>query len=205
MFTGIVETVANVAAITREGSNIHFRMASSIAPELKPDQSVAHNGVCLTVTAVQGDTYDVTAVQETLQKTNLGLLTVGAAVNLERSLKSGDRIDGHFVQGHVDTTGKCASVTVLDGSSLFQFSFSEQFAPLLIEKGSVCVNGVSLTVFNVTNNTFTVAIIPYTLAHTNLAMLAAGDAVNLEFDVLGKYILRNLSLPSGVATASHQS
>ena len=154
------------------------------------DQSVAHNGVCLTVTAINGKEYSVTAVAETLAKTTLGGWAAGDTVNMELALRAGDRLDGHFVQGHADTTGTCIEKKELDGSWLFRFGFAGSFAPLLIEKGSVCINGVSLTVFNVGKDEFTVTIIPYTYEHTNFNQLKEGDAVNLEFDVLGKYALR---------------
>jgi riboflavin synthase len=190
MFTGIIETKATVAAIAHEGSNVHFTMDSSITHELRIDQSVAHNGVCLTVVAIEGTQYTVTAVAETLNKTNLGRWKVGDSVNLERSLRVGDRLDGHFVQGHTDTTATCIEKQTLDGSWLFRFRYPMQFAMLMIEKGSVCINGVSLTVFNVSGNEFTVTIIPYTFEHTNFGTLEAGDTVNIEFDVLGKYMLR---------------
>jgi riboflavin synthase len=190
MFTGIIETKATVAAIAHEGSNVHFTMDSSITQELRIDQSVAHNGVCLTVVAIAGSRYTVTAVAETLQKTNLSHWKVGDRVNLERSLRVGDRLDGHFVQGHTDATATCVEKQTLDGSWLFRFQYPMQFAMLMIEKGSVCINGVSLTAFNVSGNEFTVTIIPYTYEHTNFGTLEAGDTVNIEFDVLGKYMLR---------------
>lgn len=190
MFTGIIETTATVAQISPEGTNYHFTIASNLTPELKIDQSVAHNGVCLTVVAINGDKYTVTAVAETMSKTNLGKWKVGDSINLERALKAGDRLDGHFVQGHVDTTGTCIEKQTLEGSWLFRFSFPEQFAALMIEKGSICINGVSLTAFNVGKTEFTVTIIPYTYEHTTFNLLKSGDIVNLEFDVLGKYALR---------------
>jgi len=194
MFTGIIESVAIVADIRGEGSNMHFIMACNIAPELKPDQSVAHSGVCLTVVELLDDQYKVTAVAETLAKTNLGSWRKGDEINIERSLKVGDRLDGHFVQGHVDTTATCIERQSLEGSWLFRFRFPEQFAALVIEKGSICVNGVSLTAFNVGRDEFTVAIIPYTYEHTNFHTIDAGREVNVEFDVLGKYLLRSKDL-----------
>jgi len=194
MFTGIIESVAIVADISGEGSNMHFIMACNIAPELKPDQSVAHSGVCLTVVELLDDQYKVTAVAETLAKTNLGSWRKGDEINIERSLKVGDRLDGHFVQGHVDTTATCIERQSLEGSWLFRFRFPEQFAALVIEKGSICVNGVSLTAFNVGRDEFTVAIIPYTYEHTNFHTIDAGREVNVEFDVLGKYLLRSKDL-----------
>jgi riboflavin synthase len=196
MFTGIIETTARLIDVVSEGTNVHSTVESDISDQLKVDQSVAHNGVCLTVTAVSGNTHTVTAVEETINKTTLGTWAVGKLVNLERALKAGDRLDGHFVQGHVDTTGRCTEVTELDGSWLYRFSFPGQFAALIIEKGSICINGVSLTVFNVGRDAFTVTIIPYTYNHTSFSQLMAGDAVNLEFDVLGKYILRMEELKS---------
>lgn len=189
MFTGIIETMGTVSHTETSGTNLLLTLDSPITGELRVDQSVAHNGVCLTVTAIEGRTYHVSAVAETLEKTNLGHLRVGQAVNLERSLRVGDRLDGHFVQGHVDTTGTCTAIEVLNGSWIFHFSYPEQFRQLVIEKGSICINGVSLTAFNALPGSFSVTIIPFTYEHTNFALLAVGDSVNLEFDVLGKYIL----------------
>lgn len=194
MFTGIIEVVGNVASVHTSGTNRTFWVESPIAPELKVDQSVAHNGVCLTVEEISGDTYRVTAVHETLDKTALGAWQPGTAINLERSLQPSARLDGHFVQGHVDTTGTCQAITDKGGSWELVFQFPEGFAPLVIEKGSICINGISLTAFNVTATTLTVAIIPYTWQHTNLQYLQQGEAVNLEFDLIGKYILRSNSL-----------
>ncbi len=196
MFTGIIETTATVAHISQEGSNINFTIQSSITHELKIDQSVAHNGVCLTVVAINGDTYTVTAVAETLAKTSLGTWKVGDTLNLERALMAGARLDGHFVQGHVDAVATCLEKQVLDGSWLYKFEFPEQFAALMIEKGSVCLNGVSLTVFNVGRNQFMVTIIPYTYSHTNFNTIEVGSKLNIEFDVLGKYALRMWELKS---------
>jgi riboflavin synthase len=190
MFTGIIESTARVAAIAHEGSNINFTVESSLTPELKVDQSVAHNGVCLTVVSITGNQYVVTAVAETLAKTNLANWQVGDLVNIERSLRLGDRLDGHFVQGHVDATATCITKETLDGSWLFRFRFPAQYASLIIEKGSICINGVSLTVFNTGRDECTVTIIPYTYTHTNFGQLEAGSVVNIEFDVLGKYLLR---------------
>lgn len=194
MFTGIIESTARVAEIITEGSNVHFVMECGLAPEMRVDQSIAHNGVCLTVVAIDGSQYKVTAVAETLQKTNLGKWKVGDIVNIERSLKLGDRLDGHFVQGHVDSTATCIEKQTLEGSWLFRFRFPVAFAALIIEKGSVCINGVSLTLFNVGLDEFTVTIIPYTFEHTNFHALEAGDIVNIEFDVLGKYLLRKAAV-----------
>jgi len=190
MFTGIIETQASVAAIAHEGSNVHFTINSDITKELKVDQSVAHNGVCLTVTDISGDKYKVTAVAETMNKTNLGTWKVGDMLNIERALRAGDRLDGHFVQGHVDATATCIEKQTLDGSWLFRFRIPRKFAALIIEKGSVCINGVSLTLFNIGLDEFTVTIIPYTYTHTNFNAVEAGSVVNIEFDVLGKYSLR---------------
>ena len=194
MFTGIIETTGTIAAIAHNGSNVDYWVASSITSELKIDQSVAHNGVCLTVVAIENNSYKVTAVAETLQKTNLGRWKAGDIINLERSLRLGDRLDGHFVQGHADATATCVEKQILDGSWLFRFTYDAQFAPLVIEKGSACINGVSLTVFNIKETELTVTIIPYTYEHTNFQQIEAGTVVNIEFDVLGKYLLRQQSL-----------
>lgn len=194
MFTGIITHIAEVKKILQAGANMDFWIEGTFASELKIDQSVAHNGVCLTVVEVTGNTYKVTAVAETLKKTNLGLLKEGDWVNIELALRVGDRLDGHFVQGHVDATGTCTDVQEVDGSWLYSFSFSDAFAALIIEKGSICINGVSLTAFGVTANSFMVTIIPYTYSHTTFSQLKKGDTVNLEFDVLGKYMLRKQEL-----------
>lgn len=196
MFTGIIESLARIHSIQVNGSNTDFWMESSITAELKIDQSVAHNGVCLTVVEINGNRYRVTAVDETLRKTNLRLWKTDDVVNIERSLRLGDRLDGHLVQGHVDSTALCIAKTTLEGSWLFRFQFDEQFAALLIEKGSVCLNGVSLTVFNVGRSELSVTIIPYTYEHTNFHAIDEGSVVNIEFDVLGKYLLRHQSLES---------
>ncbi len=190
MFTGIIETMATISNIFAEGTNLHFTIDSPITTELKVDQSVAHNGVCLTVTNITGTQYQVTAVAETLAKTSLGTWQAGDKLNIERALKVGDRLDGHFVQGHVDATATCIEKQTLDGSWLYRFKFPATFAALVIEKGSICINGVSLTIFNVGLDEFTVTIIPYTYTHTNFNALKAGDKVNIEFDVLGKYSQR---------------
>lgn len=190
MFTGIIECTGKITSITQNGTNTNFELSSPITGELKPDQSVAHNGVCLTVTEVKGGTYKVTAVRETLEKTNLTEWKIGDEINLERALKIGDRLDGHFVQGHVDTTGICIKQQQLEGSWLYTFHFPENFSTLIIEKGSVCINGISLTAFNVNKENFTVTIIPYTFQHTNFQYIDEGSAVNLEFDILGKYLLK---------------
>ena len=190
MFTGIIETIGNVQEVVHHVSNMDFWIKSDVSEELQIDQSVAHNGVCLTVVELKDGMHRVTAVAETLVKSNLGKLKAGDRVNIERALKVGDRLDGHFVQGHVDTTGECISKEGDVGGWLFRFRFPDQFAQLVIEKGSVCINGVSLTVFNVGIDEFTVTIIPYTYTHTTFNTLEEGDTVNLEFDVLGKYLLR---------------
>lgn len=194
MFTGIIEAKARIMQVLKDGSNTDFWIESDLTAELKIDQSVAHNGVCLTVVAIQDKQYKVTAVNETLLKTNLNYWTVGDTVNLERSLRLGDRLDGHLVQGHVDTTALCVEKQTLEGSWLFRFRFDEQFAALVIEKGSICLNGVSLTIFNVLQNEVTVTIIPYTYEHTNFAQIQEHTVVNVEFDVMGKYLLRQQSL-----------
>ena len=193
MFTGIIETLGTVTAIDIEGSNLNYLLQSNITKELKVDQSVAHNGVCLTVVKIEEASYKVTAVAETLNKTNLWQLKIGDIVNLERSLKVGDRLDGHFVQGHVDCVATCLEKQTLEGSWLFRFQFPFKFSGLMIEKGSICINGVSLTAFNVKDGEFTVTIIPYTYTHTNFHAIEKDSVVNLEFDILGKYILRNLN------------
>lgn len=194
MFTGIIEALGRVEAVTGEGSNKTFVVSSPISSELKIDQSVSHNGVCLTVESVADGVHTVTAIAETLEKTSLGNWTASTIVNLERCLPLHGRLDGHLVQGHVDATGTCLSVTPREGSWEFDIGFPERFAALIIEKGSVSLNGISLTVFNVGRDRFTVAIIPYTYEHTNMHDLKAGDAVNIEFDMVGKYIQRSLSL-----------
>jgi riboflavin synthase len=190
MFTGIIETMGEVLDLQPEGTNLTFRLRSSLAPELKVDQSLSHNGVCLTVTAIEGDTYLVTAVDETLKKTNLGQLQRGSRVNLERCMPANGRFDGHIVQGHVDQTARCTQVQQLEGSWLYDFSYDPAAGNVTVEKGSICINGVSLTVFNSQPDSFRVTIIPYTYTHTNFHKLQAGDTVNLEFDILGKYIQR---------------
>lgn len=194
MFTGIVETVGEVLAIEKEGTNINFTLKSSIASELKVDQSLNHNGVCLTVTKIDGGTYGVTAVDETLKKTNLGELKEGSLVNLERCMPANGRFDGHIVQGHVDQTGICTGIEDQNGSWIFSFSYDiSKTDNVTVEKGSVTVNGVSLTVVNSQEGSFQVAIIPYTYEFTNFHQLVVGSTVNLEFDILGKYIQRLLS------------
>ena len=191
MFTGIIEAQGLVHARDTEGTNCIFTIESSLAPELKVDQSVSHNGVCLTVSALlPDDRYQVVAVEETLQRSNLGEWNTGSLVNLERSMILGGRLDGHMVQGHVDTRGICRDISDQGGSWSFAFDFPSQENHLVVEKGSICVNGVSLTCFNTTDHSFEVAIIPYTFEHTNFSQLKAGDKVNLEFDIIGKYLQR---------------
>jgi riboflavin synthase len=190
MFTGIIESLGTISEIHKEGENVHFEIESSFAPELKVDQSVAHNGVCLTVVKVLPESYVVTAIKETLEKTNLGSLVIGDIVNLERAMKLGDRLDGHIVQGHIDETGICTELREVDGSWYFGFTYDSVKENITIEKGSITVNGVSLTVVNSKKNSFSVAIIPYTYNHTNFNSLKPGASVNLEFDVVGKYVKR---------------
>lgn len=194
MFTGIIETLGTIANITDEGTNRHITVSSVITPELKIDQSVAHNGVCLTIVDIKNDNYTVTAIKETLDKTNLGDWQPGDRVNLERAMKLGDRLDGHIVQGHVDQTGICKSITEENGSWYYTFEYDPAYNNITIEKGSITVNGVSLTVVNSKANEFSVAIIPYTYEHTNFKDFTAGTKVNLEFDVVGKYVARLNSL-----------
>lgn len=188
MFTGIIEAFAKVSALTREGDNLHIELESKLAGALKIDQSVAHNGVCLTVVACNTTHYTVTAIQETLDKTNLGLLKVGDLINMERAMQLGDRLDGHIVQGHVDQTAQCIAAESLDGSWTYTFEYDSKPENITIEKGSITVNGVSLTVVNSKDNQFSVAIIPYTYENTNFKELQVGKTVNLEFDLIGKYI-----------------
>lgn len=194
MFTGIIETTGMVYAIESQKTNTIFWIQSSISNTLKVDQSIAHNGVCLTVDALQNNMHRVTAVQETLLKTNLNHWKIDDSINIERCVSLNGRLDGHLVQGHVDTTAICIKRETNDGSWLYRFSFDEKFAPLVIEKGSISLNGISLTVFNVTPNTFSVAIIPYTFNHTNIHTVIEGSLVNIEFDMMGKYIQRNMQL-----------
>lgn len=190
MFTGIIETLGTVKGIEREKENLHLTIQSTITNELKIDQSVAHNGVCLTVVAIDNDEYTVTAIKETLDKTNIGDLQVGEEVNLERAMKLGARLDGHIVQGHVDGTGVCKSIEDADGSTVFTFSYDFDGSNVTIEKGSITINGVSLTVVNSKKDEFSVAIIPYTYEHTTFKNFTIGSKVNLEFDVIGKYVAR---------------
>ena len=194
MFTGIIESSGSIISISSKGTNKVFWVASPISSELKPDQSVAHDGVCLTVEEISDKTHRVTAVQEKLEKTNMIGLQVGDSVNLERCLRPDSRLDGHIVQGHVDTTATCTAKEELNGSWKCSFHFPEKFARLIIEKGSICVNGISLTAFDVSQNSFTVAIIPYTFEHTNMQQIKKGDKVNIEFDMVGKYVVRGMEL-----------
>jgi riboflavin synthase len=190
MFTGIIETLGRVQEIQKDQDNVHITVASDITDELKIDQSVAHNGVCLTVVAIKENTYTVTAIAETINKTNLSHWKVGDAVNLERAMKLGDRLDGHIVQGHVDQTATCIAIDEAGGSWHYTFEYDETLNNITIEKGSITVNGVSLTVVNSKKNQFSVAIIPYTYEHTNFNAFQMGTIVNLEFDVIGKYVSR---------------
>ncbi|CAM1359729.1 Riboflavin synthase subunit alpha [Tenacibaculum soleae] len=190
MFTGIIETLGIVKSVVKDKENLHITVKSDITNELKIDQSVAHNGVCLTVVAIADDDYIVTAIKETLDKTNIGDLKEGDAVNLERAMKLGARLDGHIVQGHVDKTGVCKNIKDENGSTVFTFSYNFEGANVTIEKGSITVNGVSLTVVNSKKDEFSVAIIPYTLEHTTFKNFVVGSKINLEFDVIGKYVAR---------------
>jgi riboflavin synthase len=190
MFTGIIEAVGTVERIIENGTNKTFWISSPISEELRVDQSVAHNGVCLTVEEVKNGTHQLTAIEETLRKTNLNHWSQGTLVNLERCLTMNGRLDGHIVQGHVDATATCTERKELEGSWEFRFQFDEEFAALVIEKGSISINGTSLTIFNVTKNGFTVAIIPYTYNHTNINQVNVGSTVNIEFDLIGKYVNR---------------
>ena len=197
MFSGIIEEAATVVAVEKDKGNVHITLKCSFTDELKIDQSISHNGVCLTVVKKEGDTYTVTAIKETLEKSNLGLLKPGDKVNLERSMLMNGRLDGHIVQGHVDQTARCTEVKEANGSWYFTFQYDvdrEKAAQgyMTVEKGSVCVNGVSLTVVNSRDDRFSVAIIPYTYENTNFHQIKAGTVVNLEFDILGKYISRLL-------------
>ena len=194
MFTGIVENLGEIIEIIPQATNLTFRVKSAISSELKIDQSVSHNGFCLTVVEVTNDTHCVTAIDETLKKSNLGSLAIGSLVNLERCMPANGRFDGHIVQGHVDQTGICTRRRDQQGSWLFDFEYNADSENITVEKGSICLNGVSLTVFNSTRNAFSVAIIPYTYEHSTFRQLQVGDTVNLEFDIVGKYIRRMLEL-----------
>ncbi len=192
MFTGIIEAFGEIKEIELDGTNQHFCIESAISEALRVDQSVAHNGVCLTVTRVEANRHWVTAIDETIQKSNMSKLLVGDRVNLERCMVANGRFDGHIVQGHVDQIGICTSINDQQGSWLFDFTYDPLFGNITVEKGSICINGVSLTCFQSTDTSFRVAIIPYTYEHTNFNSLKVGDLVNLEFDIIGKYVKRLL-------------
>lgn len=194
MFTGIIENTGKVVSITPNGTNLSFWIESPLSGELKVDQSVSHNGVCLTVEALAPNRHQVTAIEETLKKTDLGQWQTGTVINLERCMVMNGRLDGHIVQGHVDTTAVCTERKELAGSWEYCFQFPPGFAHLVIEKGSIAVNGTSLTCFNVTKDSFRIAVIPYTYEHTNIHQLSVGSKVNIEFDMLGKYVQRRLEL-----------
>ena len=194
MFTGIIETLGIIKDLKKENDNLDITISSIITHELKIDQSVAHNGVCLTVVAINNDEYTVTAIRETIQKTNLSDWKIGDLINIERGMKLGDRLDGHIVQGHVDQTGICKSIKEANGSWYFTFGYDSNLNNITIEKGSITINGVSLTVVNSKENEFSVAIIPYTFEHTNFKNVKIGTKINLEFDVVGKYVARLFSL-----------
>ncbi len=194
MFTGIIEQTGILKEIVATGTNLSFWISSPLAKHLKVDQSLSHNGVCLTIEEVIEDTYRVTAIAETLQKTNLGQWKHDTKINLERCMQMNGRIDGHIVQGHVDTTATCLNIVEKNGSWEFSFFIDSQFAAYIIEKGSITLNGISLTLFNITNNSFTVAIIPYTYSNTNIHQIQKGDKVNIEFDMIGKYVNRMIQL-----------
>ncbi|GAC1596918.1 MAG: riboflavin synthase [Ginsengibacter sp.] len=194
MFTGIIENMGTIKAITKNGENITYVIDSQLTDQLNVDESISQNGVCLTIENISKSEYWVTAVKETILKTNAKYWKVGSIINLERAMMMNGRLDGHIVQGHVDDVCKCIEKKDLNGSWEFQFEFDPQFAGLIIEKGSVCLNGVSLTTYNVNENQFTVSIIPYTFDHTNFNSLLVGDYLNIEFDILGKYVQRMLSL-----------
>lgn len=196
MFTGIIETLGTVKAITNSGNNISFAISSPISADLKIDQSVAHDGVCLTVESISGNLHQVTAIAETIAKSNLAHWKVGSVVNIERCMLMNGRLDGHIVQGHVDCTATCIEKLDKNGSWEYIFTFPSAFAPLVIEKGSIAINGTSLTCFEVTNNSFKVAIIPYTFEHTSINQVEPASIVNIEFDILGKYVQRSLALSS---------
>ncbi len=192
MFTGIIESLGKIKKIERAGSNVNFTIAASLSDTLKIDQSLSHSGVCLTVIKKTKTTHTITAIDETLRRTNLGDWKIGDSVNLERAMLANGRLDGHIVQGHVDTVAECTDIKTLEGSWVFTFRFFDTEKYILVDKGSVCVNGVSLTVVNPTDDTFSVAVIPYTYANTNFKFIKTGDKVNLEFDILGKYLVRYL-------------
>jgi len=194
MFTGIIEATGTVTDILKDGANKTFWISSPVSNELTVDQSISHNGACLTVEEVKNGAHRVTAIEETLIKTNLNTWTKGTIVNLERCLQMNGRLDGHIVQGHVDTTAQCMGIIEKAGSTEYRFSFDKKFAPLVVEKGSITVNGISLTIFDITENAFTIAIIPYTFEHTDIKNLRVNDYVNIEFDMIGKYVSRIMQL-----------
>ena len=194
MFTGIIETTGFIKNMAINGGNRSFWIESPVSQELRVDQSVSHNGICLTVEEMNVNSHKVTAIQETALKTNVNEWKIGDTINLERSLKLESRLDGHFVQGHVDTVATCIEINEKQGSWEYEFRFRKKFSELIIEKGSICVNGISLTAFNVRKKSFKVAVIPYTYEHTNIQTVQRGHLVNIEFDLIGKYILRKLSL-----------
>ncbi len=194
MFTGIIEAIGKIEKIEKKGSNVHFTLRSPISNELKVDQSVSHNGVCLTIEKIPEGMHTVTAIAETLNRTCLGNWTAGTLVNLERAISASARLDGHFVQGHVDTTGQCIAIKPLNGSWHFTFEYALKPEWLLVDKGSICINGVSLTVVEPIDNRFSVAIIPYTYENTIFKQIKVGDEVNLEFDIIGKYINKYMKL-----------
>ncbi len=196
MFTGIIECVGIIRNIVQEKDNYHFRIESSISEALKIDQSIAHNGICLTVTLVDGHQHEVTAIAETMHKTNLGSFKIGDSLNLERCMQMNGRLDGHIVQGHVDQTGQVQAIVTENGSWRYTIAYDASLGNVTVEKGSICVNGISLTVVDSTTNSFSVAIIPYTYEHTTMQHLQIGDRVNLEFDIIGKYVARMLNLPN---------
>lgn len=194
MFTGIIESIGKVEDIQRKGSNVDFKIQSKLGPELKIDQSVSHNGVCLTITKVENLSHWVTAIDETLKKSNLGSLTIGSLINLERCMLNNGRFDGHIVQGHVDQIGRVSSIKDENGSWLFDFEYDHSLGNVTVEKGSISINGISLTCFNSQEGKFSVGIIPYTFENTNFNTLKIGDTVNLEFDIIGKYVKRLLRI-----------
>ena len=198
MFTGIIETTGKIINKVKKGSNLEITIESQISSALKPDQSLSHNGVCLTVERVNGNTHQVTAIEETLLKTNLGSWQINEHINLERCLQMNGRIDGHIVQGHVDTVAICSHIVQKEGSVELSFEIDKKFAALIIEKGSICLNGISLTIFNIGTNTFTVAIVPFTFTHTNMQQLTISSPVNIEFDMIGKYVARMMGAGSAL-------
>jgi riboflavin synthase len=194
MFTGIIETIGRATSIAQQGGNIELWVTSPISNELKIDQSVSHNGICLTVVELKDGMHRVTAIGETLRKTNLGSLQVNDIINIERCMSANGRFDGHIVQGHVDQTGECLSVKEENGSWLYEFRYSPNTQNIIVEKGSICINGISLTAFNAVEDRFSVAIIPYTYEHTNIQSIKPGTKVNLEFDIVGKYVARLMGM-----------